>query len=169
MWLLLWCRGAFITSETHLSRRWSEPIIPGVLRTHEPFTSLPDSLPLSQVRRARSLIALIPWSLPPLGSKAPDETGLSPLLLPFFFLPCGIWQGPRAEWNYGTDFPQKRRALLEAALACYQAQWGPCAFKRMALGCMPFPEGKQCQRGACSWTRSQILGLPSIYPSFLCI
>lgn len=38
---------------------------------------------------------------------------------------------------------KKRTTLLQAAgMAFYQAQRGPCAFKEMALGCMPLPKAE---------------------------
>lgn len=55
---------------------FSDLNLSGVLRIHKPLASLFDFLPVSPVRHAWSLIALIPLSLPPLGTKAPDETGL---------------------------------------------------------------------------------------------
>lgn len=81
----------------------------GVLRIHKPLASLFDFLPVSPVRHAWSLIALIPLSLPPLGTKAPDETGLHccSLRLPFS---TRIPESPWAEQNCGTGFQKKNHS-----------------------------------------------------------
>ena len=57
----------------------------GVLRIHKRLASLFDFFPVSPVRHAWSLIALIPLSLPPLGTKSPRWDRPSPLFPPFAF------------------------------------------------------------------------------------
>lgn len=84
-----------------------------------------------------------PVELSSLGLKSPRWDRLSPLFSQLDFSTC-ISESPWAEQSYVS---KKRTTLLQEALAWYQAQQRPFAFKGKALGSMPFPKGWQCHRG----------------------